>query len=687
MLKYIQRNIRFAGISILLLVIMGAAHTQTVSAELQRINSSYSSQYLQEAATLYTAGNYEAALAYTEKGLTFDSSFADFFYIKAQCLLHLGKTRAQCLEAAEQANTSGLQLRIFSQDELTLLLARFYTETKRYGEVIPLLKSLSFPSADSDLYRAAALYGLGQDEQARAVIEDALIRWSFDARFPLLFFLQERDKPMTRSGKKLADTLLRQLSAWTEQYPALAVYASPFDPNPKENNRRLKIYRNMYAADAQAPDARTQLAAVLAELRYGVIDENTAVEEFFSITAAVQIPQKNDAPLPVMYSDQLIELCKLTGMASVRKTIGNQLKNFTGVMLEDENRDGISDAAVFFDQGRPSSAYFDSNQDEEYEYQVTCSFGTPASIFTPKNGYTVLYDNYPAVQSILQKGKELHYTMRPLAFRWEPIAQTELDLRLQDTDEEAPVFFTLQLRNTTRLIQEHDFLISVLYADEPDPADPAASLRIQYENGQPLAAEITKDSKIRSLLQYKNGIPAQQQFDYDGDGFFEVLTQYDRYGNIEKISVDTNKNKAFEYYELYNTDGTVIKNWDDNEDGSPDIQYTEFASGKAQTLWKHRYSGKPVRLFYENGMPKRLTIGSKEISLVKEPDYDLYWFEQRPSFSDKVAEKIMELFAEKDNAVEACTVMIGNYELYAVYSGGAAFVQLFTAPASIEGRR
>lgn len=47
----------------------------------------------------------------------------------------------------------------------------------------------------------------------------------------------------------------------------------------------------------------------------------------------------------------------------------------------------------------------------------------------------------------------------------------------------------------------------------------------------------------------------------------------------------------------------------------------------------------------------------------------------------------MNLFAGKNNAVEACTVIIGNYELYAVYSGGAAFVQLFTIPAAGEDRR
>ena len=161
--------------------------------------------------------------------------------------------------------------------------------------------------------------------------------------------------------------------------------------------------------------------------------------------------------------------------------------------------------------------------------------------------------------------------------------------------------------------------------------------------------------------------------------------QYDRYGKIEKTSVDINKNKVFEYYELFKPDGTVVKNWDENEDGTPDIQYMQFPSGDAQTVWKHRYSGKPVTVYYKNEVPERLTVGSKNIPLIKESDYELYWFEMRPSFSDKVAEKVMELFTKNDTSVESCTVIIGNYELYAVRSGGAVFVQLFTVPSN-QGR-
>ena len=169
---------------------------------------------------------------------------------------------------------------------------------------------------------------------------------------------------------------------------------------------------------------------------------------------------------------------------------------------------------------------------------------------------------------------------------------------------------------------------------------------------------------------------AEKEYDHDGDGFFEVLEQYGKEGKLEKISVDTNKDKLFEYYEIYRTDGTVIKNWDENGDGTPEIQYTQFPSGNAQTVWTHRYSGLPVSVYYKKGTPDRLTIGKTNMPLIKDPSYNVYWLEMRPSFSDKVAEKLVESFKETDADLESRTVLIGSYELYAVRSEGAVFVQM-----------
>ena len=212
-------------------------------------------------------------------------------------------------------------------------------------------------------------------------------------------------------------------------------------------------------------------------------------------------------------------------------------------------------------------------------------------------------------------------------------------------------------------------------------------LRTHFEDGLIISAETTKGTQTIALNRYRNGVLAQKEYDYDGEGFFEVLEQYGKKGALEKISVDTNKNKVFEYYEVYKTDGSVIKKWDGNEDGTPEIQYTQFPAGNAQTVWTHRYSGLPVSIYYKDGVPERLTIGRTNVPLIKDPSYNVYWLGMRPPFSDTVTEQLSRLFNDNDAGVEAQTVLIGSYELYAVRSGGAVFVQMLTAPVTVEERR
>lgn len=696
MLKEIKRHISlihaFLGLIASLLVMstipVVAAHAQAPDRELQKMNSSYALGYLRKAVEFYTDARYADSLACIEKGVSFDASFADFFYLKAQCLLKLKARRAECLEAAETAFTSGLKRSIYSKEDIAHVLARLYVETKHYTDALDVLNTLSFDCADCAFYRACVFYGLGHDEKAHSIIEQALSRWSFDTRFPLLFFVQERSKTVSSKEKKLAHTLLQRLYSWLEYNPALAVYAAPFEPNHEENRRRLQAYRAMHGARQNNTDVRTELTAILAQLRYGVIDEHTAVQEFFTIKTALPFIQTDGTRLPAFYADQLVELCSLIGDGSTRKEIGARLKVFDGILLEDNDNDMILDSAVLFHHGRPLSAFFDINQDEQYEYQVHCNFGTPSSIFTQKNNYSVQYDSYPSVHSIIQTGKKKTYTMRPLALRWEPVIQDELDLHLRDTDTQIPPFFTIRLRDTARLLQEHDFIFSTLHAEEPSTLDKNAVRSIHFDEGAIMSAETTVGSQVLAREQYRNGVIAEKEYDYDRDGFFETFEQYDKQGKLAKISVDGNKNKAFEYYELYQEDGTVIKNWDENEDGKPEIQYTKFSSGAAQTVWTHRYSGAPVSVFYKNGKPERLTIGTTTVPLIKDAAHNVYYLGMRPYFSDKAAEMLAQWFKDKGPSVAARTVMIGRYELYAVRSEGAVFVQVFAAStaASYTGR-
>ncbi|WP_230974643.1 hypothetical protein [Treponema vincentii] len=57
-----------------------------------------------------------------------------------------------------------------------------------------------------------------------------------------------------------------------------------------------------------------------------------------------------------------------------------------------------------------------------------------------------------------------------------------------------------------------------------------------------------------------------------------------------------------------------------------------------------------------------------------------------------MAEKLAELFKDTNSYMEARTVIIGSYELYAVRSEGAVFVQMLrvperAVPVKVEGRK
>lgn len=642
------------------------------------VNVSAAVAALQDAAALYTDGKFEQALFQAQLGSVYDPNTADFLYLEALCALKLKRPLAEVLEKSEAACADGLLWRFYDVNAARLLAAKANYRMRRYNEALRLIRLLPFSSADSDYIRAASFYGLGRDGDARSVISGAMSRWALDPRFPKLFFFRETGKKITASGRGLANHILSRLYAWQEQDPSLLVFASPFESKSEENIRRLKIYRSMYMPfnGTYEPEALYNHAySTLLCLHYGIIDEQTAVDEFLNMKSYYHNPLLNKTVLVhTMYEKHLVELLKSVGNPSVREQIRSFLQLYEGLVLDDANNDMIADSAVYYKNGRPLTGEFDISQDGYPDYIIECDFGIPRTIYGKKKAYTAVYDQYPSLKTFTQG--ETMYALRPLDLKWAPVSLKELNLRLFDSEERFEAFFTLHLEKTVQALRENVLVHSCIYREQPDPALTGAVKKVFFDKGLAVTDEVSIDGKIYSAANYKNGLIALENIDQDGDGYFETRVEYNTKDALKTISIDLNKNKLYEYTERYASDSSVTKTWDDNEDGKSEIAYVRYSNGNSKTEWLHPKTNAKVTVTYVKDEPFELYTGNKKEKLIPSGKGPVYWLKKAPDLPAKVNEKIIEIFNQKEVPVVSYVFTINATEVYAIKSGGYIFAEI-----------
>lgn len=650
---------------------------QTVYAQtIADVNTSAGYAYLQAAAEFSTDKQWDKALFQAELGAAYLPSLADFHYIQARALVELGYPRADSLQHAYAALNPHLTWRLYDQQRASLLCVRLLIETQQFEPALMALKHITEISADKDFYYASSLYGLGKQAQARAVIFSALQRYPFDFRFTKLFFAQESRYTITPAVKNFARQLISRMYIWQESHPELLVYSAPFAENPAEAIRRLKIYRSQYQAGLQNIDGKTHSSAIILALKFGIIDERTAIDEFFSLVD----PQANlksirYPPHITVYHPHLTELCRLITDEYLREELFQIMDGFSGVLYNDKNNDGIISTRTKFYQGRPLLSEFDPDQDGYPDYIVESNFGTPARITGRQGSYVLEYDMYPAVNQLFV-GKK-HYIFRPLALNWSPINQTPLSLNLVDNTGEPAAFFTLTLQPSADFPSDGELLKTAVYFEHPKPNVENSRVRVYMDGGVPISAETGIHNRPYAVAQYRGGIISVQQIDRDGDDYFETRETYSPTGILKKITLDVNKNNLFEYCEEYSDSGKITKMWDNDENGIYEIVHTLFPNGNETTQWIHPKTGTPVTVQYKSGIPRLLTDGSKTVPLLKDNTQPVYWLNYAPDFSNPIAEKLMSIFTKNDIAVSSCIVTINQQKIFAVRSGGFIFAEIF----------
>lgn len=633
---------------------------------------------LEKTISLYAEESYNEAMFQADLGISYSPKMADFSYLKAISAKKAGVATKYCLDYLLPALEKDKIWHRYNKEDAALLAASLNLALTKYSEALKFIDMLPFEMSDAQLIKVAALYGLSRRVEAENIVLSALDRHSFDQRFPKLFFIQEKDLKRTNYSRAIAKRILENLYVWKDREPFLLPLSVHFENDDKVNRRNLKIYREMHThfLPSYTPEELFLVGeTILSNINYGVLSDEASIRELFSLKVRLKdvVSGKNIVENAV-YKTHILQLVKIIGNSESRELIKGMLSNYSGLVLEDENMDGILETVLYYKSGRPDVVAFDGDQCGYPEFVVECNFGIPKKVHIGETKDVLVYDEYPFVSSVQMK--DAFFQMRPRTFKWQPFTLERLKLQLFSDAEKHRSFFVLTLNSTTPELKASSLMQVAAYKEQviEDEVE-----REFYDRGEIISREKRIGGIIVSLVNYKNGIPALEKCDIDRDGYFEKLQEYDKKGKIKKISLDFNKDGVFEYTEVYEVNGVVKKEWIDegvsNGKSFGKVLYTIFSPEASVVEWVHPLKGKAVKLFYEEDEPVGVEIEGFNFPVFKDENSKVYWFKRIPIIGATVAKILEEQFSKTESPIFSCMVEVSGGAVFAVKSAGNIFAE------------
>ncbi|MEL3905171.1 MAG: hypothetical protein P1P63_08710 [Treponemataceae bacterium] len=653
----------------------GTALTAQVSS-VKTVNRTAAVNCLTKATEEVSAENWANAVFYANLGLAYDGTIADFPYVLALCSEKLEKSLNEQLSFAEEACNLDMSWRFYNRSDALLLCAKLYAQTGRYREALSIAESFSEQSADIDYVKLLCYYGLSQKKNAQSLLLQALDTWAFDFRFAKVFLQQENSSARTKINIAIAQKIIARSYVWESSNPEVLVLLTPFEKDRTETVRRLKVYREMYAPFTQSytpEDLYLRSYALLLSLNFGIIDEKTAVDEFFNMTAIFFNPLTQvKTRAKGFYAKHLEELCRLVKGKNIRKIIADTIVSYNDCVFENGD-DSLLNAVIFYENGRPSYAVFDNNQDGIADMTITCNFGIPTEIAMPATNTVVTYDEYPNVNRAMFENEQ--YILRPLDLRFKPVHLQALKLNLFDLTSAYSNMYVLTENAGQAPLNKRMLLRAAAYIEIP--AENGGIERILLSNGKAISSQSLIGETVVATGNYKNGIIAKRELDRDCDGYFETLETYDKTGRLLTVSVDINKNKIYEYSEKHDAN-TIEKIWDENEDGNWEVLFLQIGD-VSMVKWIHPINGEIVQVDFVKGIPKRIDYLGVKTDVYADAKNNFYWVGSRVDNAElnaRIEKEITKYFNQSPVEVVSYSVTINEYNIFAVKSGGVIFAQI-----------
>ncbi len=611
-------------------------------------------RYLQLAKQFAAEKLWNEADSNAKMGLAYDDKIADLWYLRAVSQMNLGEKRSQVLPLVVTALTDAEWVD-YNRDGARILYADILCSSRLFTQSLSVLDVAPFIySADAEYIRAKAYYSLGDSEslsKARSRLDAARRVYPADSRFAELFYAHEyqifrRYGVLSEDARRLADAFALSVPLYKNANDNLEVYAAIFASEDSKKIRMLKAF--------DSKQRKSPLYAIEA-LKAGLLDEDSSLDYFYQ------------------FSDVEVSLDMLENYAShlksddAKKEFAEYLNSYNGKITIDVDGDLIPNLTVAYKRGRPENIRYDSNQDDELEWEANCDFGVPLNLSLTENALEIEYSSWPYIAAASYKMENRHtdlkFVLLAETLAWSPFT-IEADGSLKETL--GAEFFIPMLKNDSESsVSGQDLLRASLSYTIPSRERDGAVIQVSLLNGVAQMASYSVGDKIYAMAQFEKGIPVSRKLDVDGDGLFETSEYYGfsrnpnenfistndemqimtnlfgspAYGTgfyVKKITVDRNGDTVADFTEEY-VPGTVgdkkpgkVSSWDTNGDGKWDVQYVKHPSMLDGKLREEAKFHKPltdsvVTVYSENGIPVFVQTGSEMLSVTKGEKGNFYW--------------------------------------------------------------
>ena len=582
-----------------------------------------------DARNLAAQGNWTAAATILAALRSADPADGDVLYLSALAALKAEDDAASALAYLKSALSVGF-FSASTPNEAMILSASLLVRERRYEEALSLLSETtsSNGSLDPEYYRirVLAFLSLNKRNDAMAELAVAASRFPTDPRFARLFFERAGSIPKSEAEKGLSELFLGRLLILASVDPELTLLAVPFMLDGSDRKSAVEAYRATGEYSARA---------TLLGLEYGIIDDKTAIAEFFS--------GKNK----VLYAD-LLTLRDLIGGAEGREALKKSLQGFSASIIADRDGDGYFDEMMAYKAGVLDEWRLDADQDGHPDCSIRFSEGLPIAcvLRSRESNADIEYGSYPYINGIRFNGQ----AGADIVSSSVPFSTTERNdtMALYRFAPESYAFAPLMLTPLFTAATGFVFYLpkpSVVPSPTPRAAN-SVCLEMEYTEGEffnvvnldqgiPLRRERFKAGKVYSILDYELGRPLKEIVDVDGDGRFETENNYRSDGDVGPAYVafsriDADGDGIFEYSE--ESRFPFKKCWDLNSDGAMDVVQLSLRGGGYRRDYSSRLNGQfdEVVVTDAKGNIVSFTRGGRDVALVPDKNIALRWIGYKP---------------------------------------------------------